>query len=256
MKKLLCLLSAVLLVFTSCSKDDDNDSLNPIFSILLKTRINIDEDGVSYPAEHVYNGNKIVSITDADSSIMKFTYTGNLITKIESITKNGDLDSFTDYSYISDKLSTSVRKVTTEDTYHKTKFIHNSDGAISYQEFLIDSKTGVESEEGTVGKLTFKDGNLIKDEYSYKDLSQTTYTYEYDNKNYPIKNVLGYNLLDEDSSVNNVVKKTQTNGSGDNINTYVTTYDYKYDENGYPLEKVANFPNGDSVSKETTKYVY
>jgi hypothetical protein len=260
MKKLLFLFAASLLVFTSCSKDDkdspDPVSPDPVLSVLLKKRIDIGDDGLSYASDYLYDGNKITSITDTDGSVMKYTYDGDLIVKIESIDKKGILDNVTEYNYINDKLSSSSRKVIGEDTYHKTKFVNNSDGTISYEKFIVDSKTEIESIEGTVGKLTFKDGNLIKDESSRNSGSQTVNTYEYDTKNNPFKNVLGFNLLDDESSVNNMIKQTQTNTTGDNVYIYITTYDYKYDSKDHPVEKVANFPNGDSIVKEISQFVY
>jgi YD repeat-containing protein len=255
MKKLLYLFTASLLVVTSCSKDDD-DSYDSPSSILPKKITFTESDGTSYSEDIVYNGNKIVSITEADGSQRKFTYNGNQIVKIEEFDKDGLSEGPTECGYTNGLMTSYVEKY--DDLYnHKTKYIHNNDGTVSYEQFKINISTGVEEKYGQTGKLTFKDGNLIKAERTY-DKYNSVEVYEYDTKNSPFKNVLGLNLLiDEDvSSVNNVVKETSTSQSGSNIYTDVTTYSYTYDANNYPIEKVVHFSSGTSIITETSQFVY
>jgi len=258
MKKLLYLFTASLLVFTSCSKDD-NDSSDSTFSILPKKVTTVYNDGDSDVENMVYNGNKIVSVTEKDGSSAKYTYTGDLITRIDELDEDGKLNYTTEYAYVSGKLNTSIRKGADADEtyYYKTKYAHNADGTVSYDNFRGLISTGVEQEYGSTGKYTFKDGNLLKLEVSYYE-NDYSYVYEYDTKNNPRKNVLGLSLLleDEDSSVNNVVKQTSTSGSGANIRTSTTTYTYTYNANNYPTEMVRNYQGGTSVETVTTQYIY
>ncbi|WP_343697484.1 hypothetical protein [Flavobacterium sp.] len=255
MKKLLCLLSAAAFVFTSCSKDDNNSS-DPASSILVKKITDIDIDGSSSNRNYVYNGNKIVSITDEDSSVLKYTYTGDFITKIEEIDKNGNLAVTTDYTYTNGKLTNEIQKTPNGTYYYKTKYIHNADGTVSYDNFRGTVTTGDEQEYGATGKYTLKEGNLVKLEVSYYG-DEKSYVYEYDNKNHPLKNVTGLGLLLEDETlVNNLVKKTSISGSGDKISTSITTYSYTYDANNYPTEKVESYQSGNFISTQTTQYVY
>lgn len=255
MKKLLYLFAASLLAFTSCSKDD-NDSTDPASSILVKKRVYIGNDGVSSSEDIVYNGNKIVSITGQDGSVFKYTYTGELITKTEEIDDKGIVDYTTEYSYVSGKVATSIEKNKDAKFYYKTKYIHNADGTVSYDQFRVTVATGAEEEYGATGKYTFKDGNLVKLEVSYYG-EERSHVYEYDTKNNPFKNVAGLSLLlDDETAVNNVVKETGISGSGVNIHTNIITYSYKYDANKYPTEKVESYLSGDSVSTYTTQYVY
>jgi hypothetical protein len=258
MKKLLYLFTAILLVFTSCSKDD-NDSSDSTSSILPKKVTTVYSDGDSDIENMVYNGNKIVSVTEKDGSSAKYTHTGDLITRVDDFDKDGKLKYTTDYNYANGKLNTSVEKSAkpNEIYYYKTKYVHNADGTVSYDNFRGLISTGVEQEYGATGKYTFKDGNLLKLEVSYYG-NDYSYVYEYDTKNNPRKNVLGFSLLleDEDSSVNNVVKETSTSGSGANIRTSTTTYTYKYDANNYPTEMVRNYQSGTSVETATTQYIY
>jgi len=250
MKKLLYLFAASLLVFTSCSKDD-NDSTS---SILPKKVTTVYSDGNTETQKIVYNGNKIVSITDQAGSVMKYTYTGDFITKVEELDKDGKLDTTTDYSYVNGKLNAGVEKNANPNDpyYYKTKYVHNADGTVSYDNFRGLISTGVEQEYGSTGKYTFKDGNLLKLEVSSYGI-EYSYVYEYDTKNHPLKNVVGLNLLLDDSYVNNIVAETSTSGSGTNIRTSSKVYTYKYDANNYPTEQVKSYEDG---KQTVVQFVY
>jgi hypothetical protein len=248
MKKLLCLFSASLLVLASCSNDKESDSAS---SILVKKIVNVYKTETS-TSQITYNGNKLVSVVDNDGEKSSFTYTGDLITKIEEMDSKGVLDNTTEYTYISGKLATALEKEVGATNNYKTEYTHNSDGTVSYKEITVDAKTGVVNTNNTAvtGKCTFKDGNLVKKVYSYGVGSENTSTYEYDAKNNPFKNILGFNLLlDNEPSVNNMVKRTQVSGSS----TYISTKTYKYDSNGFPTE-VVGLENGQSDG--TTLYTY
>ncbi|KOP36642.1 hypothetical protein DBB36_08560 [Flavobacterium sp. WLB] len=253
MKNLLGLLSAALLVFTSCSKDDNNESSDPASPILVKKITKIDSKGSSSSENYLYNGNKIVSITEADGSLTKFTYNGNEIVTKEEFDKNGLSKGPVEYGY-TDGLMTSYVEKYDDDYNSKTKYKHNNDGTVSYEQFKVDIKTGLEVKFQQTGKLTYKDGNLIKAERSY-DKFETVEIYEYDTKNSPLKNILGWNLLlDEEPAVKNIIKKVDTSGSQGNIHTdtYISTY--TYDVNNYPTEKITKLSG--STDTETVQYVY
>lgn len=244
MKKLLCLLSTVLLVFTSCSKDD-NDSSDPVSPMLVKKITTIDAKGNSSSESYLYNGNKIVSMTEEDGSVTKYTYTGDLITKIEEFDSTGALNLTANYTYIEGKLDSSVDNYSNNTYYYKTKYTHNQDETISYEQFIGAVSTGIEEKYGPTGKYTYKEGNVVKLEVSYSG-GESFYTYEYDTKNNPFKNVLGYyNLLLDDLCANNVIKE---------ISTSEKVYTYKYNENNYPTEKITNFSG--STDTEITQYGY
>lgn len=253
MKKLVCILSAVLLVFTSCSKDD-NESSEQAAPILVK-KITEFKNDKPVSRDVRYDGNKIVSITETNGFQTKFTYNGNQIVKIEKFDDKGLSKGPVEYGYTNGLMTSYVENY--DDIYkHKTKYIHNNDETVSYEQFNVNILTGVEEKFGQTGKLTFKDGNLIKAERLYS-IYNSVEIYEYDTKNSPIKNITGMNLLlDDEPAVNNVIKRTYTSGSGDNIYTDITTYSYKYDANNYPIEKVAALSNGNSISTETTLYAY
>jgi hypothetical protein len=249
MKKLLYLFTASLLVFTSCSNDDNNSS-DPASSILVKKITYPKPSGSTYAEAIIYNGNKIVSLT-GDDYVIKYTYVGDYITKSEEFDENGVLDYTNEYTYTNGKLTSFIEIEAGSDDNYKTKYVYNADGTITYEGFTITS--GVEKKNGNDGKYTYKDGNLIKEEDSYG-----VTIYEYDTKNSPIKNVLGYNLLlgDDSGNVNNVIKETYTSVSTTNAYTSIVTSVYKYDVNNYPTEKVESRQSGSSISTETTQYAY
>ncbi len=82
MKKIICFLSGITLLLTSCSSDDNSQG-NLITSMKYVGK-NFSTDF----RNHVFNfeyidGNKLVRISDGQGAKTEFTYTGNLISKID-----------------------------------------------------------------------------------------------------------------------------------------------------------------------------
>jgi hypothetical protein len=249
MKKLLYLFSASLLVLTSCSKDD-SPTIDPVTSTFVKKMVSTGIDG-DVTTSITYNGNKVVSFVSNNIYKTNFTYTGDLITKVESLDEKNVIDSTIEYLYKDGKVISSTEKEVGAAYNYKIKYTYNSDGTVSFEEFKIDTTTGVEKEDGTIGKYTFKNGNLVKRESSYYG-SENSVTYEYDAKYNPFKNVLGYNLLldnEELGSANNSVKNTRVSGS-----TYVNTSTFVYDVNNFPTEEKSFDATG--KLENTVQYFY
>jgi len=251
-------------VLSSCSNDVETAKpQEPVQEVLPKTISfqpkSTNEKEKLQTSTFVYNGNKIVSVSCvAYDKIMKtvFTYTGNFITKAEAFVDD-ELASTTNYVYSNDKLKESVlilpNVVLSSGFYVKTVYTHNSDGTISYKYFRhYEPNT---PEDGK--KMSFKSGNLINvaDENPGKvDYSYVT-EYKYDNKNNPLKNITGLNLIIlegalynghdmpngdfgiNDFGLNNITEKTTSIISKNGTSTYVEKYYYTYDGNGYPLTK-------------------
>ena len=247
MKKLLYLFSASLLVLSSCSSDDDTTA-----TVLLKKASYV-STGESFTTDFTYSGNKLVSWVDSFGDKKTFTYTGDLITKIVDTDDKGNVDYTTEFTYTNGKLTSEISLETGDDYKYKTKYVHNTDGTISFEEFRVAVATGKEEEYGDIGKYTFKNGNLVKIEKSYYGTNSSE-TYEYDAKNNPFKNVVGFNLFvndEEGAYVNNIVKRTYSNSNS--TGTYTNTYEYKYNAEGFPTEQ-KDFYNG--ASDGTTTYTY
>ena len=252
MKKLLYLFTASLLVMTSCSSDDDSNSVDPVTSALVKKTVSTGMDG-DRTSLITYNGNKIVSIVINNVYKTNFTYTGDVITKVESLDEKNVVDYVAEYTYANGKVVSFTEKEAGEPYTSKTNYTYNSDGTVSFSEISINATTGAVEDDGT-GKYTFKDGNLIKMVNSYVNGSESSVTtYEYDTKKNPYNNILGYNLLldnEESGSINNSVKRTSVSVSG----TYVYATTFLYDGNNFPTEE----KSFDSTGKleNTIQYFY
>lgn len=260
-KKLFCFLATSLLVLTSCSNDDNNGTIEPVKVITPKSITYQRENGENIDVNTlIYNGNKIVSASClAYGRIMKtvFTYTGNLITKTEGFTDD-QLFSTTLYTYDNGKLKEESYFLPTqlEDAfYYKKVYTHNSDNTISYKVYRHENPA--EPEDGT-HTLTFINGNLVKRKTEYSGLNpyyKYVYEYKYDNKNNPLKNILGLDLIlleggifsghdmsngdfgINDFGLNNISEKITTVTSELGVETYVEKLTYDYNENGYPVKK-------------------
>lgn len=223
MKKLLYLLSAVALIFTSCSSDESSSrSTTPI---LLTKIIDTYEDNSTYTTDYVYSGTKLVSATDSDDEYQLFTYTGNLITKIEYFLSDDTLDQVDTYTYdSSDRLISFVRVFPTDtDWGDKETYTYNTNGTISVNYYSGDYNSQTTLDQ--TGVITFLNGEISQIATS----DGNTDDYTYDNKNNPLKNVLGYDKIYftdalTDGIIHNVVTMTSssTGGSYVNTNTYNT----------------------------------
>lgn len=247
MKKILFLFSAFALVITSCTSEDSAGS-----SIKPKTITHLYSDADdNYITDVVYNGNKLVSETDDDGFTIKYTYSGDVITKSEDFNGDNELQSTTEFTYVNGKLDTEIQKNPGATQYYKIKYSHNADGTISFEGGYINSVTGIaEGQADRIGKYTYINGNMVKYENSYKGSGISTYNYEYDNKNSPSKNVLGVNLLigwQVNSSANNVVKITSPNSD------FIATYSYSYNGDDFPTEQ-KQFGGGNL--NKTVQYAY
>jgi hypothetical protein len=240
MKKFALAFSVLLLILSSCSKSDTTTQ-DPI---LVKKMIETDsKTGDSYILTFTYNGNKIESTSSTGSTPSKdvYTYSGDLITKIDTYDTKNTIGVTQDYTYLNGKLSTYIYSSPSITFKYKVVYINNNDGTISFAKSTI--YTAPNSEVRTSeGKYTFLNNNFIKSEITGN--TGETINYEYDNKNNPMKNILGFNLLlsndNQETSVNNWTKSTSIYGT--------VTPVYTYNSNNYPTKKI------DGTT--TTEYFY
>lgn len=251
MKKIVSLLSFTFLVLSSCSSDNDESSnlSNPI----LVKEIEVTYEGKTFIQKNTYDGNKIKNTTSQTGLIVNYTYTGDVITKKEDIDVQKGVSSVSEYTYKDGKVISVLNSVIL-DYYLKPvyeslrKYTYNEDGTVSYQVYKVNSVTGAEEEKDDIsGKLTLKNGNIVRD-----DFTNVTFIFEYDNKNNVYKNILGYNLLMEvDSGLNNLVKSFSIyNGKASDPNVNL----YEYNSEGYPSKKLVGVVNGVPIVE--LKYIY
>jgi hypothetical protein len=217
MKKIIALLSIVLLTIVSCSEDSATE-------VILPKRVV--SSGGSEPRSTLtlsYNGNKLNEINREDGKSI-YTYSGDLIVKEENF-KGARLTSTRDYTYESNNLksyieiSNNLNASTGNITINKKKYVftYNPNGTVLEEIYDIDNATSDETKRSDYITRTYSNGNLIKEvEFNYGGSTNSSYvyttTYEYDNKNNPVKNILGLGkvLVDVDSSLNNTLKRSSS----------------------------------------------
>lgn len=265
MKKLLLLFSALTLVFTSCSSDDNSSTEDT--SILPKTISYIypsTDLGTNSKSTLSYDGNKILRSIEEGSKTV-FTYSGNVITKQEEfdVDSKGVETKDTDvlYTYENNKLKTRIMREEFSTQFpdgryiDKTVYTHTSENLISYVNYSVNPTTKIET-KSSEGSLTYKDGNLLKIQ-QVSGSSTSTRTYEYDTKNNPLKNILGFDLLLNEISEfgrNNSTKTTVLNSGNPKPTDFLTTY--IYNDKDFPLRQTS-FTGGAGNSIEyEIEYTY
>lgn len=192
-----------------------------------------------------------------------YTYTGNLITKQESVDIDGVTQNSTVYVY-NDKNKITSRTFTSGKGYvYKSVFTYNDDGTVSCTQYST-SVSGVVTASGNTNVYTFLNGNLVKDVNSYVSTnynSTSTSVYLFDTKNNPSKYILGFsNLFGEMANVNNATSSVYTYSSGTSStpSTSSSRSEFTYNANGNVLtEKV--FSKEDNLPEKlssTTTYTY
>ncbi|WP_414000261.1 hypothetical protein ACMDB5_06840 [Flavobacterium sp. W1B] len=240
MKKSLLLFSATLLVLTSsCSNDEKYEEAATGTLLPKKIVETMVENGESASVTYTmtYDGNKLKDIRLTDDSRSVYTYTGDLITKVE-LFDSSVLYSSDDYAYSDGKL---VSKITTyaDDTSIKDKltFVYNANGTVNVNQSRIIN--GQEVKYDTTTLYTFSNGNIVSIEYI--DDVKEKITSVFDDKKSPFNNITGVKfLLDLDTyfdfySMNNTVKNTTEtyNSSGGVTQTAVVTSENKYNESNF-----------------------
>lgn len=234
--KIVSLLMVSIVVLCSCSEDKVSTDK------LLRKTVEISENGTSITTLYNYNGNEIVSV-DGAKKYISYTYTDGLITKIITKDKESQWSVTLDYTYNKAQL---VRMYSSEG--YVMNYSHKGDGTVSYEKVVLDSQ----NQETKVfhGILYFENWNLVKDERIFDDspqgvLSKQKVSFEYDSKNNPFYNILGYAKLlshNEVISINNnrlaVVERVVI--QDDQLTSSANLYQgvFKYDTDNYPVEHV------------------
>lgn len=247
MKKLALVLSIFALVFGSCSK---NDAPQPDqLSIILPKKMVSTASGSTITDVLSYVDNKLVTKASDDGSKEIYSYTGNLITKIEFSNSSNVVNETSNYFYSNGRLA--YETFVYGSIVETINYTYNSDGTVSFVKTSLDSKTN----NTTIfysGRYTYLNGNLVKKEVVSSGSSSTT-IYEYDVKNSVGKNIEGFSLLmgfEETVSLNNCVKFTK-NYVG-NATPYIQTNQYTYNSDNYPVTILAAAP----YFSHTVQYSY
>ena len=258
MKEFLCLFSALSIVLmSSCSSDDssteESETLLP--KKILETTV---EDGKSGSLTYTitYDGNKLKDIALSDASRSVYTYTGDLITKIESY-KSSVLQSTEVYAYEGGKLvSRIVTREANKTIKEKLTFVYNTNGTITSKS--SDIINNVEIPYDTTTTYVFSNGNLVSTEYVNGLKEKITSTF--DDKKSPFSNITGVKLLldlDDNfdfSSGNNILTNTIVTYDSDGLvdETVAETFTNKYNSNNFLTESI----KGDAMNSEKLEIAY
>ena len=247
----------VLTTLGACATDENTNEISDP-PVLPKT---ISYKYPDFPEQNAnitlaYDGNKIVNSTKKDSRTV-FTYDGNVIVKqVKYFLQNGKETKFTEvyYSYENGKLKTRTIRESFSQNYpegqyiYKTVYTHTSDALITYINYSVNADTKIETKD-TNGNLTYSNGNLTKEE-QFSGTSKSERVYEYDSKNNPYKNILGFDLLLNE--IDNYAKNNRTKTIRSEVGLPVANYltNYTYNEDGYPSKSTSFTSDGKTIEYE------
>jgi len=258
MKKLMYIIAIGVAMLTSCTEDESVQAF-PVSQneILLKQTIN--SNGLVM--DYAYDGNKLMSIINNQGTVTNFTYTADLLTRIDKAYNdvNGDPQSlFIVLEYNSnDKLSNYIKYEADgviarryELTYNEGYYAKKTYWGDYTSQVLLFETNYVYMENGNVT-------TIISD-------SESRHDYLYDMKNAPLKNVSElevFSILENDVffksgySVNNISSYTLTEMAV--ISYYSPVTNYTYNSSDYPEGSTVVHEQGTANEwTETIQYVY
>lgn len=223
-------------IFFSCKTDEPGGSTSQ--NILPKKVVSTYSNyPTSKEVAFTYNGNKLSEINmipQEDVSKVKFTYTGDNITKIETYTgKDFSTYATSVFEYNNDKVSKKTTTYPSGTNTNVTTYAYNTtDSTVTATTQYISS---------TINTIYYtKNKNLSKKEILDATGAVTsTTTYDFDTKNNYLKNITGIFKIPELENIvwdlanvnnNNVTKITMPLSS--------KSFTYEYNSNNYPTKKV------------------
>lgn len=240
MKKLLILVSALALVFTSCSSESSSSSSNT--PILVTKIIETFEDNSTWTIQYKYSGTKLVKIID-DEGYATFTYNGNLITEVKHYESNTLVQTDT-YEYDANGKVVSFVMIDNIDTDwgDKETYTYNSNGSITVNHYIGDAFS--QTTLNDTGTITFLNGEI----YQISNSSGKTTTYTYDTKNTPFLNVTGVDKIaycgfEGQGVLHNIIEEDDSDNLDD------MTVVYMYNSNDFPVSSIITYP-GEVITEE------
>ncbi len=201
MKKIFGVISCSLLFLVSCSSEDSSSENIPSQDLLLKKIVEGDIVFGGSFKDYTYNGNKLVEINHNNEKSDIYTYTGDLITKIEKyqIYYGGTPDEETEllstdhFGYNANNQLVQFRTTTPDSEMERvTTYVYNNNNTVTFEQY--ENYPGDEPELLKTGTITVQDGEITQIQV-VKEFDSYTDTFTYDSKNSIFKNVLGYDKL-------------------------------------------------------------
>lgn len=245
MKKLLFLLSGIAFLLSSCSSDDSGNGVNPSDILPVKIIQTFEDDGTSNTATVQYEGNKIIKVVyEPGTTVVNYTYSGNLITKIEHFT-NQVLEQEEEYQYDDNSRLTRYKRFEEDENYgSEVRYDYNMDGTVSFIQFSGPlSSPLIPTAVGTFDFNSSGEIIAVNHEGGYWE------SYTYDAKNSPFKNILGFDKL---ILTGNTPTGYRHNFTEEKNPHSITTTTYTYNANDYPLTAVED----DGYGISTRQFFY
>ncbi len=274
MKKLLLVFSAFALVLSSCSKSEDAPIVvnpDPVVvvppvvdpsGIFLTKTISTGTNGIPITKNYTYNGKKLVSIisTNTEGYSAIFTYSGDLITQIEEFIGMALYKKETFNYDSSNRLYSYV--IVSNGSGSKSDFTYLANGDISSVNYKGTNtsqtiKVSTSKVFFTNGTITKKETNVIESEFgpAYSYISN----YTYDNKNFPLMNVTGYNKIafaNDIKAFTHNIKTWEGNSALSILNNFLYVFSYTYNSSDFPITESSRKTNGSESSTVITEYFY
>lgn len=227
MKKLFALSVFIFVSLLSCSNDNDAVAVNldPNTALLQKTIIKNNSINEGEPVTTLwhYNGMKLVYTIDSNGLRRNYTYSGNLITKVEEI--NGGSSKIYMYGYNAENQLVAINGDITD------VFTYNSDGTITDDRYYTDKTL----QSTSIIHLT--GGEISRIERTYPDGFSTVQEYTYDNQLSPTKNIVGFdkiylNMNYPSGRLKNVATRSYSDSEGTSGSVHKTL---TYNPIGFPI---------------------
>lgn len=187
MKKIALLFSVLFVAFSSCTDDIDDAKFNTSETLLQKI---VTRDGIgTYETVFKYDGKKIIEARSVREN-KEFIYEGDKISKI-SWHKNpeaeNNLSQYVDFEYYPDGKLKSFKKYL--ESPLDVEFTYAGEDRVDFV------ATSTRSTYSFTGYFKVKDNEIAEYVYLNGGTPRPSVEYQYDNKNHPLKNVIGYNKL-------------------------------------------------------------
>ena len=244
-----------MLLLQGCSSDSGSNN-NTSTAILCKTIKFNESDATNirnYRTEFTYVGNKFNERKDYYNDVLTsksvYIYTGNLITQVKGYDENNIYNSLSTITYNNSGLPISILNIDNETgswVGYKSNFVYNQNGTITELSYSGDVNTQNTLDETTTYTLQ---NNILVSQITIGGTYTTSYSFTYDTKNSPFKNVIGLNnFFGPLSQEHNLLQSIQSDGVNSPI---IEDFQYIYNSDGYPTSRL---PPCSSCS--ITEYIY
>lgn len=247
MRKVLLFFVASAFVLQSCASDDSGNQPTEGGVLLQSTVQTTGSD--SYTTNYTYNGNKIASSVIENGDTTLYSYTGNQITSIEVQNANGVTSYEFEFTYSGGHMVEAKRTQTGLGIVMLQTFAYPNATTITGQTFIGDENSQDQLLYDQV--YTIGSNGEISTLANTASGSTTTYSYTYDDKNNPFKNVVGWSDLLLLQGVDHNILTTSSSTNGNVTGSESATYTYNTDD--YPATSIRTSSGSDPIS---TTYSY